>query len=150
MDPDLVRLILVALGALLVAGIYLWDRYKRSSAAARPNRRAPAELSECPMAEPEEDTRSEPTMDDLVESIPAMRAETASRDDQDAAEAVAAHTAPPSEAEDIGDWSDATAERNLQFSMDLRFDAHQDIRSRICQGLSHRKHGVKWGIHQED
>ncbi len=30
MDSDLLRLILLILGVLLVAGIYLWDRYKRS------------------------------------------------------------------------------------------------------------------------
>ncbi len=126
MDPDLVRLILVALGALLVAGIYLWDRYKRSSAVSRPNRRPPAEISDCPMVEPEAEARAEPRMDDTVESIPSMRAQTATTEERGVASVVTPESAPAPDAQAIGDWSDATADRNPQYSMDLSFDAHQE------------------------
>ena len=76
MDPDLVRLILVVLGILLVAGIYLWDRYKRSVPRFRAVKRSPANVSVDPgIVDEVAPERAEPTMQDLVESIPEMRAE---------------------------------------------------------------------------
>ena len=45
MDPDLLRLLLAILGVLLVLGIYLWDRYKRSAPKPRVARRPPENLS---------------------------------------------------------------------------------------------------------
>ena len=46
MEADVLRLILLALGAVLVVGIFLWDRYKRSRTrlkglSARKARRQP-------------------------------------------------------------------------------------------------------------
>ena len=118
MDPDLVRLILLVLGALLVAGIYLWDRYKRSSARTSVGRRPPsAEILDCPMVEPGESGRAEPSMGEAVESIPEMRVDEAR---------AGGRAAPEPDSEDVGDWSSVTADENLQFSMDLNFDAHQD------------------------
>ncbi len=126
MDPDLVRLILLVLGALLVAGIYLWDRYKRSGPRAPVGRRPPsASALDCPMVEPDERGRTEPGMSDAVESIPEMRVDEA-RAGRPAGGAVTARSVPEPGPEDVGDWSDATAGENLQFSMDLNFDAHQD------------------------
>ena len=122
MDPDLVRLILLVLGALLVAGIYLWDRYKRSAPRTRVDRQPPpAEASNCPMEDADEVGRAEPSMGEAVESIPEMRVNEARTGG-----GVPPRTAPEPEPEDVGDWSNATADENLQISMDLNFDAHQD------------------------
>jgi cell division protein ZipA len=124
MDPDLVRLILLVLGALLVAGIYLWDRYKRSRPRTPVGRRPPsAEALDCPMVEPGENGRAEPSMGDAVESIPEMRVDQARAG---GGGAVAARAAPEPDPGDVGDWSSVNADENPQFSMDLNFDAHQD------------------------
>jgi cell division protein ZipA len=124
MDPDLVRLILLVLGALLVAGIYLWDRYKRSSPRTPLGRRPPStETLDCPMVDPGENGRAEPSMGDAVESIPEMRVDGARAG---GGAGVAARAAPEADSEDVGDWSSVTADENPQFSMDLNFDAHQD------------------------
>lgn len=133
MDPDLVRLILVVLGIVLVAGIYLWDRYKRRPPKFPVAKRVPAGLSIDPSVVEEEPERAEPTMEDAVESIPEMRVEEA-RDTGDLAarEPEAPRSDPdpdpdpdPEPAE-IGDWSDTASDQDPQFSMDLNFDAHQD------------------------
>jgi cell division protein ZipA len=127
MDPDLVRLILLVLGALLVAGIYLWDRYKRSSPRTPVGRRPPsAGALDCPMVDRDESARAEPSMGDAVESIPEMRVDEARARGGTGGGGVAARGAPEPDPEDVGDWSSVTADENPQFSMDLNFDAHQD------------------------
>ncbi len=126
MDPDIVRLILLVLGVLLVAGIYLWDRYKRAAPGRRQAKRPPSGLNIEPatMDSPETD-RTEPTMEDVVESIPEMRVEEpplaphGHRDDK-------ARDGFDPDPADLGDWSDTVAEQDPQFSMDLNFDAHGD------------------------
>ena len=112
MDPDLVRLILIVLGVLLVAGIYLWDRYKRSQPRAQAFRRPPAGMSidggeaedEAPLG------RAEPHMDDDIESIPEMRLD----EGQQPGHAVAPPPKRPHprdmldpDPEDIGEWAGA-------------------------------------------
>jgi len=131
MDPDLVRLILIVLGVLLVAGIYLWDRYKRSQPRAQAFRRPPAGMSidggeaedEAPLG------RAEPHMDDDIESIPEMRLD----EGQQPGHAVAPPPKRPHprdmldpDPEDIGEWAGAARDADPQFSMDLAFDAHGD------------------------
>jgi len=125
MDPDLVRLILVVLGIVLVAGIYLWDRYKRRAAKFPVAKRVPAGLSIDPSVVEEEPERAEPTMDDAVESIPEMRVEEA-RDMGDLASRDREAPRPDPDPAEIGDWSDTASDQDPQFSMDLNFDAHQD------------------------
>jgi len=127
MDPDLVRLILVVLGVSLVVGIYLWDRYKRSAPKPQVSRKPPESISidpdEVDAVEPE---RAEPTMEDVVESIPEMRVEeTQERVDIGDAGPVARPGLDPDPA-DIGDWSESGGDQDPQFSMDLNFDAHGD------------------------
>ena len=127
MDPDLVRLILVVLGVSLVAGIYLWDRYKRSAPKPRVARKPPENISIDPeVVDAVEPERSEPTMEDAVESIPEMRVEE-TRDRVEAGDK-GLHTRPQLDPEpaDIGDWSDSAGDQDPQFSMDLNFDAHGD------------------------
>jgi len=128
MDPDIVRLILLVFGVLLVAGIYLWDRYKRAAPALRRPKRSPSGLSVEPeIAEEAQPGRAEPTMGDAVESIPEMRVETPATTARHAGDERGSRAAAldPDPA-DIGDWSDAGAEQDPQFSMDLNFDAHGD------------------------
>ena len=78
MDPDLIRLILVVLGVLLVAGIYLWDRYKRSlprepmvRRASQPDEIRVPEASEIDVGA----GHAEPRIDTLPETPPSMTAE---------------------------------------------------------------------------
>ena len=127
MDPDLVRLILVVLGVVLVAGIYLWDRYKRSAPSLRRSKHPPEHLSvDAAMVDEVEPERPEPTMQDEVESIPEMRAEASpARADSPVSVQQTGAVLDPDPA-DIGDWSDTAADQDPQFSMDLNFDAHQD------------------------
>jgi len=127
MEPDLVRLILVVLGIVLVAGIYLWDRYKRRTPKFPVAKRAPADLSIDPSVVEGESERAEPTMEDAVESIPEMRVEEA-RDTGDLAARDRETPRPGLDPDpaDIGDWSDTASDQDPQYSMDLNFDAHQD------------------------
>jgi cell division protein ZipA len=127
MDPDLVRLILVVFGVVLVAGIYLWDRYKRSAPKLRVAKRNPASIAaDSGVVAEVEPGRAEPTMEDLVESIPEMRTEEPRQpvgledDDQQSASVLDPEPA------DIGDWSETAGDQDPQFSMELDFDAHQD------------------------
>jgi cell division protein ZipA len=120
MDPDLVRLILIVMGVLLVAGIYFWDRYKRAS----PRR---------PMVRPRE--RREPssyasTLDDEPGASwneetgePDSPSTDAGSDRQPSAGSVKRGLDP--DPVDIGDWSGVSA-ADPQFTMDLNFDAHTD------------------------
>ena len=127
MDPDLIRLILVVLGVSLVAGIYLWDRYKRSAPRPRASRRPPESVSIDPVeVDAVERDRAEPTMGDVVESIPEMRVEAAH--DRVATGTGGSDVRPDLDPEpaDIGDWSESGADQDPQFSMDLNFDAHGD------------------------
>jgi len=123
MDPDIVRLILIVFGVLLVAGIYLWDRYKRSTSRLPRPKRSPASVTIAPATEEAESGRAEPTMEDAVESIPEMRVEEpveAARHDRDVRAALDPDPA------DLGDWSNAGAGGDPQFSMNLNFDVHDD------------------------
>ena len=131
MDPDLVRLILIVLGVLLVAGIYLWDRYKRRQPRTQAFRRAPAGIS-MDGGEVEDDGpagRAEPHMDDAIESIPEMRLDEDLQQDQDVAapaEKGRSRRMLDPDPEDIGEWTGAARDADPQFSMDLAFDAHGD------------------------
>jgi len=73
-----------------------------------------------------ESERAEPTMEDVVESIPEMRAEQpqAAVDIVDSAQGTPSGLDP--DPADIGDWSDTAGGQDPQFSMDLNFDAHGD------------------------
>ena len=122
MDPDVVRLILVLLGILLVAGIYLWDRYQRAMPRPRATKRAARTMSmdTKPAAVDKSAARKEPRLD-----------ATATVDDDDASAGSVAldpepgrrraqrDPAPPAP----GEWA---AETPDQAALDLRFDAHGD------------------------
>lgn len=125
MDSNLVRLVLIALGVVLVVGIYLWDRYKRAAPRVRRVKRVPAAMSIDPDGLRDESLAlTESGMEDAVESVPEMRV-----DDETEA---AANTKPVRRAKpvldpdptDLGEWSTAQGDAEPQFSMDLRFDAH--------------------------
>lgn len=127
MDPDFLRLILLALGVLLVAGIYLWDRYKRARRRFRtPSRSPSAAFTEPALYDDGEVQRTEPTMHGDLESIPEMR----THDEEAGADPVyaPAHAGAALDPEplDLGEWSDAHHDHDPQFSMDLNFDAHGD------------------------
>lgn len=122
MDPDLVRLILIVLGVLLVVGIYLWDRYKRSSPRPQAFKRSPAGMSvDDTMLDQD---RPQPTMDETIESIPEMRLDQRDADVIDARPATQPHSTIDPEPADIGEWSVAPRDADPQFAMDLNFDAH--------------------------
>lgn len=129
MDPDLIRLILVVLGVLLVAGIYLWDRYKRSLPREPMVRRAPRhdeirvpEASELDVGA----GHAEPRIDTLPETPPSMTAEVQTPADDAPAVAAVRGAAFDPEPADIGNWGAATADSEPQFTMELSFDAHDD------------------------
>lgn len=127
MDPDLVRLILVVLGVLMVAGIYLWDRYRRSMPRFRVPKREPAKVSIDPavLAETESE-RAEPTVGEAVETIPEMRLEELQDQAGDEISAPRTRSELDPDPADLGEWSDTTGDQDPQFSMDLNFDAHGD------------------------
>ena len=125
MDSNLVRLVLIALGVVLVVGIYLWDRYKRAAPRVRRVKRVPEAMSiDADGLQDESPQLTEPAMDDAVESIPEMRID----DEAEAAgRAKPARRAKPvldPDPADLGEWSGVQTESEPQFSMDLRFDAH--------------------------
>ncbi|MCP5304599.1 MAG: cell division protein ZipA [Chromatiaceae bacterium] len=129
MDPDLVRLILVVLGVLLVAGIYLWDRYKRALPHRRRVRRRVVDHSmDSVSLDDAAEGNSDPGMYDGSERVPEMRIED---DDRDRPSVVgravrrSASALDPEPAE-IGEWTAAAGDGDRQFSMDLQFDAHGD------------------------
>lgn len=133
MDPDLIRLILVVLGVLLVAGIYLWDRYKRAAPrspmvrpVARDDDPADHDDVEAPFEErrePQLGDMSEATVPDISEheAAPAVEAERFD-EPQSAAKLPAADIDP--EPADIGTWGVAAVDDDPQYSMNLSFDAH--------------------------
>ena len=126
MDPDIVRLILVVFGVLLVAGIYLWDRYKRSTKGLARFRQPPTAETFEPVIDETGSGRAEPSIGDAVEPVPEMRVEeSGGATEADPAGRVARNGLDPDPA-DLGDWSDTAAEQDPQFSMDLNFDAHGD------------------------
>ncbi len=130
MDPDTLRLILVLLGVALVAGIYLWDRYKRAAPPVMKQRRAPAVGSFDTAAEPKSSVaRKEPRLDRESESdvvaIDAVAEKIAGDSiDPDPREPTSAALDP--EPADIGDWGESVAADEPQMAMDLNFDAHGD------------------------
>ena len=127
MDPDLVRLSLIVFGVLLVVGIYLWDRYKHARPHHRTVKRRPLEM---PLDEAAIDTgrevRTEPTIDDVTESIPEMRA--AEPHEAPSATGLGERAASPLDPEpvELGEWVAATRDAEPQFSMDLNFDANDE------------------------
>lgn len=127
MDPDLVRLILLVLGVLLVAGIYLRDRYKRSMPRPHAFKRSPPGISiDNESLDDGPRSRHEPKMDQTLESIPEMRL-----DEDDGPDDMPAprHPDPVLDPEplDLGEWSAAAArDTDPQVAMDLNFDAHGD------------------------
>lgn len=135
MDPDLVRLILIVLGVLLVAGIYLWDRYKRSLPRPQAFRRMPEGLSIDREAVEQEGpaARAEPQLGEAVEAIPEMRLDgrqdvelPADRDADQPQSRRGQRDALDPDPEELGEWSGAARDSDPQFSMDLNFDAHGD------------------------
>ena len=128
MDPDIVRLILVVLGVLLVAGIYLWDRYKRSASRFRQPKKSPSRLTIDPESmDKAASGRAEPKMADAVESIPEMRMEQPQPDSRPGeGGAQDPHMTLDPDPAELGDWSNASHGQDPQFSMDLNFDAHGD------------------------
>lgn len=125
MDPDVVRLILVLLGILLVAGIYLWDRYKRAMPRPRAPKRAVKARSMRAHSAPVDRAavRAEPRLDAV-----------ASADDHDVLpESVALEPGPgrpgalpDPEPSAPGEWTAETPDRDSQAALDLRLDAHGD------------------------
>ena len=125
MDPDVVRLILVLLGILLVAGIYLWDRYKRAMPRPRAPRRAEKATSM--------DARPAPVDRAAVRAEPRLDATPAADDHDVLAESVALDpepgrtgALPDPEPPAPGDWAVETPDQDAQAALDLRFDAHGD------------------------
>ncbi len=128
MDRDLLRFLLVVLGVLLVLGIYLWDRYKRTLPSAR-NRRV---IDESPAFD-------DPLVDSSDEADERrMPPELSDRDDVAGDPPIAEPTAEPrpSDSRDaldpdpdpglIGQWSATANREGPQMSMGLHFDAHGD------------------------
>jgi cell division protein ZipA len=123
MDPDLIRLILIIFGVLLVAGIYLWDRYKRHEPRGpmvrSRARREPALVA--PSGEPQ--TNDAADRDDVgndaqvVDDVPASAGRDAT---------ASGGTSLDPEPVDLGDWTPVDDGREPQFTMDLNFDAHAD------------------------
>jgi len=127
MDPDFLRLILLVLGVLLVAGIYLWDRYKRAGRQFRTLKRSPGAMSfDSAVIDDGAAERAEPTMHDAVESIPEMRVHESDAGSDPADVLAQTESMLDPEPEDLGEWSDAKHDHEPQFSMDLNFDAHGD------------------------
>jgi cell division protein ZipA len=127
MNPDLVRLILIVFGVLLVVGIYLWDRYKHAGPSRRMVRRRPVEIAPDETAiETRREVRAEPTIDDVTESIPEMRADEPHDEPSEAAQGRRMASARDPEPAELGEWVEATRDADPQFSMDLNFDAHDD------------------------
>ena len=125
MDPDVVRLILVLLGILLVAGIYLWDRYKRAMPRPRAPKRAVKAMSMDAQSVPVNRAagRAEPRLD----AIPPA-------DDHDALQGSVAldpgtgrtGVVPDPEPPAPGEWVAEKPDQASQAALDLRFDAHGD------------------------
>ena len=129
MDPDLIRLILVVLGVLLVAGIYLWDRYKRRLPREPMVRQAPREdvttVPEAAESDPGPH-HAEPRIDTLPETPPSMTAGTRAGSDELAVDEPVRSDVLDPEPADIGNWDSATAGGDPQFTMELNFDAHDN------------------------
>ena len=128
MDPDVVRLILVLLGILLVAGIYLWDRYKRAVPRSRFMKRtvsAPSRPDSSLGPEDAPPRRAEPTIEELPEDIPAMPLDASEERPPPAAEGRAGDALDP-EPQDLGEWSAGATNQDPQATLELSFDAHGD------------------------
>ena len=127
MDPDLVRLSLIVCGVLLVVGIYLWDRYKHARPLHRTVRRRPLEM---PLDETPIDTgregRAEPTIDDVTEAIPEMRADEPHDVPKETGPRERATSPLDPEPGDLGEWVAPIRDVDPQFSMDLNLDANDD------------------------
>ena len=128
MDPDILRLILVLLGVALVAGIYLWDRYKRAAAPLMKQRRAPA-VGSFDVAPKQESRREEPRLgrdgerdtlvaEDLAEAIVEAPIEPSAGEPT--------HTTLDPDPADLGDWDNTVVADESQLAMELNFDAHGD------------------------
>ena len=99
MDADQLRLVLLVLGVLLVAGIYFWDRFTRRPRPPLRDRRR------CPRAEPRLSAEDEPASDeDLVELVEAR---------EQAREPV-----------QLGAWNEVELDAEPELGDELSFDAH--------------------------
>lgn len=134
MDPDLVRLLLVILGAFLVAGIYLWDRYKRNSVARPPGiRRRPlgdARIESFPLDATGDPAANEapPPIETATDTEPSVAVDTSAPPAQGPEpKERQRRTDSPLDPDpvDIGDWGHG--DRDPQVAMDLSFDAHGDL-----------------------
>jgi len=129
MDPDLIRLILVILGVLLVAGIYLWDRYKRGLPREPMVRQAPREdvITTAEAAHVRPDSHPvEPRIDTLPETPPSMTADAQTGSEALRVDEPARSDVLDPEPADIGNWDRVTGDGDPQFTMQLNFDAHDD------------------------
>jgi cell division protein ZipA len=134
MDPDLLRLLLLVLGVLLVAGIYLWDRYKRDLPMVRNRRVAPSSDQLKDRWEADREAAEGEWVADDAMSAPHDGADHFSTSAPDTTSASGA--AGPvrralgggfdPEPRDIGDWSSDVRGAEPSLSLDLRFDAHGD------------------------
>lgn len=133
MDPDLIRLILVILGVSLVAGIYLWDRYRKNSLRPPMVTQAPRE----PDAETVSYNDDSPELDSPAvaqTTVPDRELEIEQESDPEGVveAAMAASAGSPRnetldpEPSDIGSWGTADRDSDPQYTMDLAFDAHGD------------------------
>ncbi len=126
MDPDILRLILVLLGVALVAGIYLWDRYKRAVRPRRAHRRAPT-VDRLDDLDSETNTQEGPSRTDdhdppdadMATRLPAVEVPVEDHPQR-------TRSALDPEPIDLGDWGAPVATGQSQLTMDLNFDAHGD------------------------
>ena len=126
MDPDILRLILVLFGVALVAGIYLWDRYKRAAPRAVKTRKVPVvnsfeadgtSAAAGERVEPglsRDDRREAAVVDDIAGDFGVAEPTTSDQSLLDP------------EPADIGDWGDSAVSDESQVAMELNFDAHGD------------------------
>ncbi len=125
MDPDVVRLILVLLGILLVAGIYLWDRYKRAMPRPRAPKRAAKAMSMDAQSVPVDRAaaRAEPHLD-VIPSADDQGAlpESVALDPEPGRTGALPDPEPPAP----GEWVAEKPDKDSQAALDLRFDAHGD------------------------
>jgi len=127
MDPDLVRIILVVFGVLLVAGIYLWDRYKH----ATPTQRAVKRKRHEPEAEldpfaPPPGQRVDPSLEDFEKSARKLPPEFGSIASSDPAPTPQAAGPPDAKPQIVDDWQIAPPDAEPQGSLNLNFGAHGD------------------------
>lgn len=126
MDPDLLRLLLLVLGVLLVAGIYLWDRYKHTLPRVRTRRMPPRrDLFEAGPADPADGADAGMGQRDYRSDGHAAGDGGGLHDDPLAARARRGGASEfDPEPGDLGDWSTDPRASEPTLPLELRFDAH--------------------------